>query len=156
MPLHLLHQTTDLGFLISNNVLTDATNPIRLVGIYVQGVDGASVTGNQISFANTSDASNITGIFFATGVANSSIQGNTISGISGTLGAPRGVYITSGVASSSISINQNTIDNISSTTSLQTIGVGVGSTTGGVSIDRNIIKNIKNTSNLGYGQLEYS
>ena len=60
------------GLLITGNDLNNVTpNHIALVGIYVQGVDGATISNNNIGNYTTTYTSNITGVWFATGTINS-------------------------------------------------------------------------------------
>ncbi len=140
------------GLLITGNALnTSGANSIRLCPVYVQGVDGATVTNNTIgNIANTLDASNETGIWLATSTINSTISGNTISAMSGTAGGPRAIAISSGVVASNITITGNTITNISTTTTSNAIGIYFFSTTSGCTISNNMISNIKNSNTGGY------
>ncbi|MCX6286797.1 MAG: hypothetical protein NTY96_06760, partial [Bacteroidetes bacterium] len=87
------------GTLITGNQINSAgANSIRLCPVYVQGVDGATVSNNSLgNMTNTIDAGNISGIWFATSTVNSTISGNTISNISGSAGGPRGIAVSSGV-----------------------------------------------------------
>jgi hypothetical protein len=141
------------GLLITGNDLNTAgVTSIRLVGVYVQGVDGATVSNNNIgNMANTLDASNLSGIWFATGTVNSTISGNTISTISGTSVAPRGIALSSGVASANINVTGNTISTLTSTSTLTTTGIILFTATSGVQIQKNSITNIKNTNVSGFG-----
>ena len=140
------------GLLITGNAInTSGANSIRLCPIYVQGVDGATVSNNTIgNIANTLDASNVTGIWFATSTINSTISGNTITAISGTAGGPRAIAISSGVSASNLTVTGNTITNISTTTTSNAIGIYFFSTTAGCTISNNMISNIKNSNAGGY------
>ncbi|MBK7432586.1 MAG: hypothetical protein IPI66_00985 [Chitinophagaceae bacterium] len=141
------------GLLLTGNDLsTSGANSIRLVPLYVQGADGATVSNNTLgNVANTADASNITGIWFATATINSTISGNTISGFSGTTSSPRGIVVTSGATNSNVNVIGNTITNLSSPSTGTTTGIFVFSTTGGVRIQQNNISNIKNSNGTGFG-----
>jgi hypothetical protein len=141
------------GLNISGNDLnTSGTNSIRLIGIYVQGFDGATIANNNIgNNTNIADVTNLTGIWFATGTINSTISGNTISNISGTAGAPRGVVVTSAVANANINVSGNTISGMTTSSTGTAIGLWVGSTTSGVTVEKNKISNIKNTNTGGWG-----
>ena len=140
------------GLLITGNQLNTAgANSIRLCAVYVQGIDGATVSNNTIgNIANTLDAGNITGIWFATGTINSTISGNTLTAMSGTGSAPRGIAISSGTTASNLIITGNSITNISTTSSGSVIGIYFFSTTTGITISKNMISNIKNSNTGGY------
>jgi trimeric autotransporter adhesin len=141
------------GLIISNNDLTTAgANSIRLVGIYIQGTDGATISNNSIAnIANTIETSNISGIWAASGAINTTISGNTISTISGTAAAPRGIAISSGFANSNNNITSNTINGLTSSSTGTTTGILFFSSTSGVQIQKNNITNIKNTNATGFG-----
>lgn len=139
------------GLNISNNELNNTLSPVRLVKIYVQGVDGVTVANNLIgNDSNAVDASNITGIWFATGTKNGTISGNTITNLAG-YGPPRGIAISTAVANSNISITKNTITGIRTAYSSPPYGIYVFSTTSGVSITKNKIGNMLNSNTGGYG-----
>lgn len=136
----------------SNDINATGTDANRLVCVYVQGVDGATVADNNLgNIANTADASNITGIWFATATVNSFIQGNNILNMSGTLGAPRGIALSSGSATTNVWITGNTVNNLTTSSSGTTSGIYIFSTTAGVTVNQNDISNIKNTNTGGWG-----
>lgn len=135
-----------------NDLATAGANSFRLVGVYAQGIDGATVSNNTIgNVLNTTDASNITGIWFATGTSNSTISGNTITAMRGTSSGPRGVAVSTGVANANIQIINNTISNISDTATSPPYGIYLFSTTTGVTIERNKVSGLLNTHMGGYG-----
>jgi hypothetical protein len=137
--------------IVGNDLNTSGAMGVRLVGVYVQGVDGASVSNNNIANFNTSDAANITGVWFATGTRNSSIVNNTIGPISSTTGAPRGIAVSSGVTNSTIQIRRNRITGISTSYSSAPYGIYVFGTTGMVDVSQNIVNGLYNTNTSGYG-----
>ena len=97
-----------------------------MCGLYIAGADGAVVTLNTIgNFANTADASNITGIWCATGTMNTTLNGNTIGPISGTAGAPRGIFLSPSLAAANITVTGNTVTGISGGSSSYTLGIGI-------------------------------
>ena len=140
------------GTLITGNDLsTTGANSIRLCGIYVQGVDGAIVSNNLVgNIANTLDASNESGIWLATSTVNTTISGNTITAMSGTAGAPRAIAISTGVPSSNIVVNGNTINNITTSSTGSAIGIYFYAATSGCTISNNLISTIKNTNTGGW------
>jgi len=140
------------GLLINGNDFNTTANPIRLCKVYIQGVDGATVSNNNMgNDSNGTDASNITGIWFATGTVNSTISGNNITNILGTSGAPRGIAVSSAYANANINITGNTITGIRTSYSSAPYGIYVFSTTSGVSVKKNRIGNMLNTNTSGYG-----
>jgi hypothetical protein len=141
------------GLNISNNDLsTSGANSIRLAGIYAQGVDGATIQNNLVgNIANTADASNLTGIWLASGTVNTTVGNNTIGPISGTSAGPRGIFVSSGVANAAISISGNTVTGLSTTSTGTATGIALSGATAGVDISGNSVSNIKNTNTTGYG-----
>lgn len=147
--------------LITGNDLTaSGADAIRLVGVYLQGVDGGTVTNNTLGNFETTFAEIKRPIWFATGTINSSITSNTISniGYSGTgAGGATGISVTSGNTGASpvanITIRGNTISNFTSsgTGSLFTGIYAAGTLTNGMTIDKNKISSVKNTNTFGYG-----
>ncbi|MBZ0198384.1 MAG: hypothetical protein K8H86_00835, partial [Ignavibacteriaceae bacterium] len=140
------------GLLLTGNDLnTSGANAIRLAGLYVQGVDGATVTNNNVGNFTTSDASNITGVWFATGTINSTITNNTFGPIVSTTGAPRGIAVSSAFANSNITIAGNTVTGLTTSYSSAPYGIYVFSTTTGVTVSENKVGNILNSNTGGYG-----
>ena len=105
------------GLLITQNTMNTAgANSIRLMGVYVQGVDGATVSNNTISNIVNANAESPRGIWIATGTNTATVSGNTISGISLTNtgnAAVTGIYINPGVTATSINVTNNTVTNLS-------------------------------------------
>ena len=141
------------GLLITQNDLNiSGPNSIRLVGIYVQGVDGATISSNNIgSMSNSLDASNYTGIWLATGTVNTTIDNNTIDGMVSTTAAGRGIVVSSGLSNANIIISNNTIANITTSYSSSPYGIYIFSTTTGVNIVGNKVSTILNSNTGGYG-----
>src|SRR4030095_7303854 len=134
----------------NNELNTVGANNIRNIGLYMQGVNGATVSDNTVGNFSTVDAENKTGIWLASGTINATVSGNTISTLSysgATAGfAPFGINITPTVASANINVTQNTITNLSTATT-QAPPRGIGSIvagTGGVIIQRNTVQGITN------------
>jgi hypothetical protein len=141
------------GTLITGNDLnTSSPNAIRLVGIYVQGADGAMVTNNNIGKFTVADAANVTGIWFANGTINSTISCNTIDSINGgATGYPRGITISTGATNSNLIISGNNISRIWTAYSSSPYGIYLFSTTTGAIIEQNKVSDINNTNTGGYG-----
>ena len=71
--------TNGSGLIISNNTMnTSGVNSIRYCGIYVQGVNGAEISGNDIGNFETSTDENDNGIFLGPGTKNAVIERNKI------------------------------------------------------------------------------
>ena len=138
------------GLLITGNTMT-GTGPacIPSASIYVQGVDGVTVSNNTLS-NNTQSAYTVnpTGVWFATGTKNGTISGNNISTLSYTGSSsysPRGIAVSSAVTSANIVITGNTIAGLTSSGSTSVYGIYIFGATEGVSILKNKISNIKST-----------
>jgi hypothetical protein len=141
------------GLLITGNDLnTSGTNALTYIGIYVQGVDGATVSNNNIANITSSVVSPY-GVVFYTGTNSGSISGNTISALSytGTYdNAPSGIISTATTATN-ILIYNNIISNISSSAGefdYSPIPSGIYISSINTSAYNNKISNIKQT-NLG-------
>ncbi|MCB0522669.1 MAG: hypothetical protein H6577_10810 [Lewinellaceae bacterium] len=143
------------GLTITGNDLnTSGVNAIRYVGLYVQGVDGSTLSNNNIGNFDTGSAELDRGIWIATSTVNCTISGNNISGLNyaGTsVYAPIGINLTPNVSNANIDIIDNTITNLTSSGTVASIGITVSFATQGVTIRRNKISNIKNTNATGYG-----
>ncbi|MBK8564618.1 MAG: hypothetical protein IPN76_15115 [Saprospiraceae bacterium] len=138
-----------------NQLNSTGTNAIRLVGIYLQGLDGATVSNNTIGSFDNTIAENDCGVWFATGTVNSTISGNTISTlgqVTTTGNNPLGINITSSAAASNINVTQNTISGLSSNgASSSMAGIAITGTTGGVIVQRNNISGVIHQSTGTWG-----
>jgi hypothetical protein len=143
---------TDNGsaLITGNDLNTSGTNAISLVGVYVQGADGAMVTNNNIGNYTTTYTSNVTGVWFATGTTNSTIANNTIGPINITTAPPRGIAISTGMTNSNITISGNIITGIITSYSGAEYGIYIFSTTTGVIVNKNKISTLYNSSASGY------
>jgi len=140
------------GLNIVNNDIGDSVNAVRLVDVYVQGVDGATIANNNLGKNYlTTYSSNVTGVWFATGTVNSSITNNNISDITATAGGPRGIAVSSAYPNANVNITGNTITNIQTAGSSPPYGMYIFSTTSGVSIKKNKVSGLLNTNTGGYG-----
>ncbi|SDQ78295.1 Por secretion system C-terminal sorting domain-containing protein [Chryseobacterium soldanellicola] len=143
-----------------NDFTATGTDANRLVGVYLQGLDGATVSNNTIGNFETANAEIKRGIWFATGTVNSSITSNTITNLNYTGtggGGATGITVTSGntgaSAAANVIIRSNNINNFTSS-GTGTIFSGIyvaGTGTNGVIIDKNKVSAIKNTNVNGYG-----
>jgi subtilisin-like proprotein convertase family protein len=144
------------GLLITGNELNQSgANAILFTAIYIQGVDGATISNNNIANLNGTISQYDNGIWIASNTVNSNITENNISNLIYSAGGSTGtcgINITSNVANSNILISQNTISNITSNGSISdyVCGIDVIFDTGGITIANNQISNIKNTNTSGY------
>jgi hypothetical protein len=133
------------GLLISGNDLnTSGSNSIRLIGVYVQGVDGATVSNNNIGNIVNANAESPKGIVFTTGTNSGTISGNTINTITYT-GA--GAYAPTGISCSpatatSISITNNTVTNITNSVGTSLSFCGISTFSPNTSITNNTVSNL--------------
>jgi len=137
-----------------NNLNATSTNQLNLLGIYVDGTDGAVVSNNNIGNFSTSAVGPRYGIQINNSCVNTSVTGNTITAIGNNGGGASqtiGIYVSAGAATGNNNISGNTISNITSTTSGTTFGINLAGTTGGVLVQKNMISNIKNSNAAGFG-----
>ena len=135
-----------------NDLNTAGTGSIRVIGIYAQGVDGVTVTNNNVgNIANTTESSNLTGIWMASSTISATVSGNDISNISGTLTSPRGIVLSPNLAVSNSIVTDNTISGLTSSSTITTYGLWLFTATSNITVEKNTISNIKNTNTGGYG-----
>ncbi|MBL7701337.1 MAG: T9SS type A sorting domain-containing protein [Ferruginibacter sp.] len=142
--------------LISGNDLNStSTSALSQLGIYTEGVDGATITNNNIGNFESSIASPRYGIWLNLFTRNSTVSNNIISNIAYTgssTPSTYGIFLSNGNAASNNLISGNTISNISSGATASVYGIGFSSVaSGGITIEKNKISNIKNTNASGYG-----
>lgn len=104
------------GLLIrSNDLSSTGTNAIQFAGIFIQGVDGGTASFNTIGNFISTDATTDCGIWLSTGTKNVSLLNNTITNLTYTAGAgygSRGIYVSTGVTNTGITVAGNMIANI--------------------------------------------
>ena len=135
-----------------NTVNTSGALAIRNVGLYMQGVLGATVSQNTVGNFSNTEGENDTGIWLATGTANATVSGNTVNNLGMTLTtafAPFGIRESSGLAASGNNITGNTVTNLSTTGGTGLRGIAVGS--GGVTVQSNKIQGIINNNTVTFG-----
>lgn len=140
---------------ISNNTLNNTgANAIRLVGIYAQGVNNGTISGNTVGNFSAANAEFDRGIWLATACKNITVSNNTVSGLSytGTSSyAPIGINISSGISNANITVQNNAVSNFTSSGTGYTTGIYVYGALSGINIANNQISNIKNSNAAGYG-----
>ena len=133
------------GLLINGNDINGSgANAVVKYGIQISGVDGVTVSNNNIANI-TSSTEFIRGIYFVTGTNSGSITGNTITSLSST-GASNGLngIQTSSTSATSIVISNNTISGLSVAGTTGVSGISSGSPY--VTIKNNKISDIKSTT----------
>ncbi|OWK73517.1 hypothetical protein CBW16_08360 [Flavobacteriaceae bacterium JJC] len=146
------------GLLITgNDLVATGANSIRLVGLYVQGVDGnATVSNNNIANISNNSGESPVGIWLATATNRTAVNNNVISGVASTVSGTYtafGIYISSGNTTASNNIYHNTVSGISSSGAYidGSVGIEIAGATPNVSIYGNKISNIKNNYATGNG-----
>jgi len=138
-----------------NQLSASGANAIRLVGLYMQGVNGATVSGNVIANLEGATAENDVGIWLASGTVNAAVSGNSVSslGYTGTSSnAPIGINVTPGVAGANIDVAGNTVTAISTSGTTAVRGISLsGAATGNVVVQRNNVTGVTNNSSSTYG-----
>ena len=92
--------------LTENDLDSAGTKAIRLVGLYVQGVDGATLSHNNIANFDGATSEDDKGVWFATGTRNSTIEANEIHTLKYT---GTGGYGAQGIVVSSVTLNANNL-----------------------------------------------
>ena len=135
-----------------NTLNTSGSNAIRSVGLYMQGVNGATVTNNTVANIDKANDENDAAIWLATGTINATVSNNTVASVgyagTGAFGAI-GINITSGAASTNNNITGNSISTISSSggsSGSLARGIAVSGATSDLIIQQNNIQNIFNTN----------
>lgn len=135
------------GLLINGNDINGSgANAVVKYGIQITGVDGVTVSNNNI--ANISSSTEfIRGIYFFTGTNSGSITGNTITSLSSTgSGSGNGCngIQTSSTTATAIEISNNIISGLSVAGTTGVSGISSGSPN--VTINNNKISDIKSTT----------
>ncbi len=135
-----------------NTLNSTGANAIRDVGLYMQGVNGATISQNTVANIDKINDESDVGIWLATGTTNATVSANTVSGIgytgTGAFGAI-GINVTSSVASANVVVTDNIVSDISSnggSTGSLARGIGVGGATSDLTIEKNDVQGIINTS----------
>ncbi len=141
------------GLNITGNSINTVDPNAVLRGIYVQGVDGATVTNNDIENFNTSYSAYRYGIWLASGTVNSTVSNNTVANLNtSTSYYPYGITVTPAVTNANITVSNNTIHDFTSTSSGDALtGIYVGGASSGIKVQKNLIYHLYNTYSGGYG-----
>ena len=135
-----------------NDLSTSGANAIRNIGLYMQGVNGATVTQNTIGNFEIATAENDTAIWLASGTINATVSGNIVTALaySGTsANAPFGIRDSGGATASGNSITSNTVTTVTSNGT--TAVYGIENSSGGTLINRNKVQGVINTNTTTYG-----
>jgi hypothetical protein len=140
------------GLVIANNIInTSGVNAVHDMGIYLAGVDGGVISGNQVANLGGADAGSATCIFVGPGTINTSVINNVLGPLTGTDGVPRGISVATGVTNSNITISGNEISNLTASFGSALTALYVYSSTTGVVIENNKIHDIINEAFFGFG-----
>jgi hypothetical protein len=135
-----------------NTLNTAGVNAIRNVGLYMQGVNGATVSQNAIGNFSNIEGENDTGIWLAAGTANATVSTNTVSNLGMTLTtafAPFGIRESSSLAAAGSNFNGNMVSSLTTTGNAAIRGISVSS--GGVVIQNNKIQGVINNNLTTFG-----
>ena len=135
-----------------NTVNTSGANAIRNVGLYMQGVNGATVSNNTVGNLSNVEGENDVAIWLATGTGNATVSNNTVSNLGMTLTtafAPFGIRESSTLATSGNIIRGNSVSNISTSGSTQVFGIENGG--GGTIIEKNNVQGVINNNTSTFG-----
>ena len=103
------------GLLITHksDINTSGANAVSAIGIYVGGVDGATVTNNNVANFVTTTSNYRYGIWLASGTINSTVSGNNVGNIATTTSYyPFGITLTPVNAASNNTVTGNTIHDL--------------------------------------------
>lgn len=149
-------QGTNLTF-ADNNLNTSGTNNIRYIGVYLEGINGAVVSGNTIANFEKTSAENDFGLWLASGSTNIDVYKNLIEnlGYTGSSGyGAHGIHITTTQTGANIKLYNNVITNITgdgddyvTANVYNPTGIYLSSTQSGISIYNNSIYLYGNTLN---------
>jgi trimeric autotransporter adhesin len=101
--------------LIGNSLDSTGIYSIRYIGLYMQGVNGATISGNTIGNFDGATSEDDKGMWLATGSTNINVEKNKIynMGYTGTSGyGAHGIYITSTLTDAGINVRNNMISNL--------------------------------------------
>lgn len=140
---------------VKNNDLNVAgMQSIGNVGIYAGGVNGIRIDNNRIGNFDDSKHEDDYGIWLAQGTRNAIVVNNTISNLKYTLtssNAPEGMYVSLSETAAGLIIENNTINNLSSSGTGLPKGIHLVTFMSGITIRGNKISNISNSNAAGHG-----
>jgi uncharacterized repeat protein (TIGR01451 family) len=137
-----------------NTLNTSGANAIRNVGLYMQGVNGATVSQNAVGNFDATIGENDVGIWLALGTINATVSGNTVAtlGYTGTSAfAPIGINVTSGVTGTNNIVTGNAVNGVSSNGTTAVRGISVSGTTADLTIEKNKVDGVVNTNTGTFG-----
>jgi trimeric autotransporter adhesin len=129
-----------------NTLDASGADAIRHVGLYMQGVIGATISQNTMGNFSAAEDENDYGIWLASGTRNAVVSGNTVTNLGmaqTTAFAPFGIRESTGEAASGTSIVGNTIANLTTNGGAFVFGIVVGDGSG-VSVVSNHVRGIIN------------
>lgn len=145
------------GTIYTQNKLDNtAADAIRIVGLYMQGVDGGMISNNTVGNFDAAVVEGDTGIWLAGGTVNSTVSGNTVSGLTQTSSGAAtviGIRDSGGATASGNDITRNTVSNLNpnSTSTTGPAVIGIENSSGGTTIQRNNVFDINNVNTGTFG-----
>jgi hypothetical protein len=136
-----------------NTLDASGVDAIRCMGLYMQGVNGATISQNTIGNFSPIEGERDHGIWLASGTRNALVSGNTISNLGMALTsafAPLGIRDSTGQAASGTNIVGNTITNLTTNGATPAHGIYVGDGSG-MSVLSNRVQGIVNNGTGGFG-----
>jgi hypothetical protein len=137
-----------------NTVNTTGANAVRNVGLYMQGVNGATVSQNTVGNLDKTNDENDVGIWLASGTINATVSGNTVAtlGYTGTSGfAPIGINVTPATTATNNNVTGNSVTDISTNGSTTVRGIAVTGTAADLTIQKNNVQGIINSNTGTFG-----
>ena len=99
-----------------NDLSTSGANAIRYTGLYMQGINGATVTQNTIGNFSGTESEDDQGIWLATGTINATVDSNTIKNLNytGTGGyGCHGIAVSTGATGANVQVSNNMLYSLS-------------------------------------------
>lgn len=121
-----------------NDLSSTASNAMRFNGIYLRGVEGATINNNIIGNFDGTDSATDKGIWLADSVRNTTVSNNKVFNLNytGNKGnGAHGIYLSTGYPNASITIANNMIANISGDGADYTTGLKLIENPTGIMID---------------------
>lgn len=139
-----------------NKVDNTGANAIRIVGLYMQGVDGGTIANNTVGNFEAVTTEGDTGIWLASGTVNTTVSGNTVTTLGMTTAGTSvviGIRDSGGATASGNTLTGNTVTNISaSSTTTGGPGVfGIETSSGGTIIEKNNVSGVNNPNTGTFG-----
>jgi hypothetical protein len=137
-----------------NTVNTSGANAVRSVALYMQGVNGATVSNNTVGNLDKTNDENDVGIWLASGTINATVSGNTVAslGYTGTSAfAPIGINVTPATTGTNNNVTGNSVSDITTNGGTQVRGISVSGASSDLTIQKNNVQGINNLNTGTFG-----